>query len=112
MSFCQWGAPSSSLEPGPLPRGWDDGAGDAPAGTGAAYARQANSGPIQRISCSHIKRAHSAHTAPPATEIGTPIQKPQPAQLTSHHDISNPNSVTAAISTSEPDVEKRCQLRA
>jgi hypothetical protein len=43
----------------------------------------------------------SAHTSPPAVEIGTPIQKPQPAQLASHHDMSSPNSVTAPMSASE-----------
>jgi hypothetical protein len=37
----------------------------------------------------------TAHTTPVTIEMGTPIQKPQPAQLASHHDISRPNTVTA-----------------
>ncbi|GAB2841987.1 hypothetical protein GCM10027176_52310 [Actinoallomurus bryophytorum] len=76
------------VEPDPLPGGRDDGAGDDP-GEGTAVHDRCGSGPVQRIDCSHTNRVPSAHTSPPAVEIGTPIQKPQPAQLASHHDMSN-----------------------
>jgi hypothetical protein len=105
-SFFRRGAPPPPIEPGPLPGGWDDGAGDDP-GEGAAVYDRRGSGSVQRINRSHTSRAPRAHTSPPAVEIGTPIQKPQPAQLASHHDMSNPNSVTAQISASEPTYSHR-----
>lgn len=102
-----WGAPPSRPGPGPLPYGWDDGGGDAPAGTGVAYARQGGSGPVQRINRSHTSRTTNAHTKPPTIDSGTPSQKPQPAQLASHHDISTPKTARPATNTSEPTYNHR-----
>lgn len=89
------------VEPGPSPRGRDDGQGDdSPEPT--VRCGLPGTGPAQRIRRSHTRRTPSAQTTPPAIEIGTPSQKPQPAQLASHHDMRSPNSVTAAINASEP----------
>ena len=105
-SFFQRGAPPPPIGPGPLPRGWDDGQGDDPPECVSGRAGY-GSGPVQRISCSHTRRTPSPHTSPPVIEIGTPSQKPQPAQLASHHDMRSPNSVTAATSVSAPTYSHR-----
>jgi hypothetical protein len=105
-SFFQWGAPPPPIGPGPLPRGWDDGQGDDPPECISGRAG-CGSGPVQWMSCSHTRRTLSPHTSPPVIEIGTPSQKPQPAQLASHHDMRSPNSVTAAINASAPTYSHR-----